>query len=94
MSIFLFLLYLLTLKTTIEKSIVCKPNLHVHLRNIGFRLIIFKEKKLPKICNRLKSTSQICHNKTIFFVSECCLKYNELSEEEKIIIESVIELLY
>ena len=95
-----FLLYLLTntmtktIKTIKTKPSLCTQYCHSSLRNMRFKCIIFKEKNLPKLCNELKKTSKIYHNKTIVIAAECFSKYSQLSEEDKLIIENIIDLLY
>jgi len=73
---------------------VFKHDFHHKVRNTVLTMIIFKEKKLHKLCGILKNTLETYHNKTIVAVADSYFMYNDLSEEDKIIIETIIGLCY
>ena len=65
---------------------------NLRLRNYGLRLIVFKEKKLNKILLEVKKIIENYHNKSIIITAQGINTYNELSEEDKLILETVISL--
>ena len=65
---------------------------NLRLRNCGLRLIVFKEKRLNKILFEIKKLLQNYYNKSLVFTAQGINTYNELSDEDKIIIETVISL--
>lgn len=73
-------------------------SINSRLRNTGLRIIVFKEKRIGKLINifknELKHISQLYYNKVLVFTAEGINSYNELSEEEKILIETVLSLCY
>lgn len=66
----------------------------IRIRNTGLRMIIFKEKKLPKIVQKIRNFYEICYYKSIASFGEGIQDYNNLSEEERSLIESIISLCY
>ena len=64
------------------------------MRNYGLRLIVFKEKKLNKILFALKKVTDNYYNKVLVYTAQGINSYNELSEEDKILIETVLSLCY
>jgi hypothetical protein len=73
-------------------------SINSRMRNAGLRIIVFKEKRLGKIVNGIKNDfkflSQVYYNKLLVCTAEGINTYNELSEEEKILIETVLSLCY
>lgn len=66
-----------------------------NLRNSALRIIVFKEKKAPKMLNRLKQFYNACCDKSIACMGEGMNDYNNrLTEEQKLIIETIISLCY
>jgi len=67
-------------------------------RNFGLRVIVFKEKKLAKILkgfsNEIKTISKIYYTKLQICTAEGINIYNELSEEDKIIFDTISSLFY
>jgi hypothetical protein len=68
------------------------PN--IQLRNAGFKMIIFKEKSLPKFIQNFKGFYELYYNKSVAFVGERLGDYNNLSEEDRTLIETIISLCY
>jgi signal recognition particle subunit SEC65 len=62
------------------------------IRNLGFKIIIFKEKKYPKLVDYIKNRYQIYYEKTIATISESVSEYENLSYEEKIIIDFILSI--
>jgi hypothetical protein len=67
---------------------------NLRLRNYGLRLIVFKEKRLNKILFEIKKLLQIYYDKSLVFTAHGINTYNELSEEDKLIFETIISLCY
>ena len=85
---YIFLFYLLQHITS-----ATNPGL-IQVRNTGFRMIIFKEKVLPKILQRWKGLYESCRNKSVFYINTGMVEYYNLSEEDRTIIESIFSLCY
>jgi hypothetical protein len=64
------------------------------LRNYGLRLIVFKEKKLNRLLIEIKRITDVYYNKILVHTAQGINTYNELSEEDKILIETVLSLCY
>ena len=69
-------------------------NLNFNLNRLTLKYIIFKEKKLAKIIKNVANNFDIYHNKSIVCLAEGINSYNELSEDEKTLIEVIISLCY
>lgn len=69
-------------------------NLKKKFNRFALRYVIFKEKKLAKLLKSIINKVEIYHNKSIISVSQGIITYNELSEDNKTIIETVISLCY
>ena len=67
---------------------------NIRLRNFGLRLIVFKEKKIAKFLKGIKNFTEIYYYKAIVHTADGINAYNELSDDDKIIIETVIALCY
>ena len=90
--ILFFLLNTLTIVTTKMSSF--NYGIRHKVRNTIFAFIIFREKKMHKLCNIVKNALNTYHNKSIVTVADGYFSYNELSEEDKIIIETIIGMCY
>ena len=62
------------------------------IRNKTLRYIIFKEKKIINAFRYIKKQTQNYYNKTIVSISEGFEKYNDLSDQDKIIIDTICDL--
>jgi hypothetical protein len=67
---------------------------NLRLRNYGLRLIVFKEKKLNKILFEVKKIIENYHNKSIVITAQGINTFNELSEDDKLILETLISLYF
>ena len=64
------------------------------LKNLGLRFIVFKKKSSPIILKKLKYFYEKCYNKSISSLGEGLIEYNNLSEDDKMIIETILSLCY
>lgn len=91
MNIFLFYALLFS----ISKLIYAENRfMNMNTRNLLLRCVVVKQKKIPILINKFKNFYKLCYDKTIKTMSEGVINYNQLSEEEKTIIEAVISLAY
>jgi hypothetical protein len=85
-----FVTYILLLHCLYVLQILA-TNYNIRIRNTGLRMVIFKEKKLPKILEKFRNFYELCYIKSVASVSE---GINNLSEEERALIEAIISLCY
>lgn len=64
------------------------------LSRLSLRYIVFKEKTMAKILKKIVNKIHFYHTKTIVTVAEGVTTFNELSEDEKTLIETIISLCY
>ena len=65
------------------------------LKNFGLRFLVFKKKSAPKILNKLKKFYDKCYERSVVSIGEGMNDYNNnFTEEEKIIIETILALCY
>ena len=65
------------------------------LKNYGLRFLVFNKKRGPKILNALKNFYDKCYEKSVVSIGEGMNDYNNnFTEEEKIIIETILSLCY
>lgn len=76
---------------SIKKHII---NNNIELRNTIFRMVIFKDKTLPKIMTKIQYFYQLCCYKSVASVGEGMIDYYNLKEDDRTLIESVISLCY
>ena len=92
------LLIVSVLINLINYVMIYSISINSRMRNAGLRIIVFKEKRLGKLLNGIKNEfkylSQIYYNKVLVCTAEGINSYNELSQEEKILIETVLSLCY
>ena len=69
-------------------------NFNIQVRNAGFKMIILKEKSIPKFIKNFKSFYELYYNKSVAFIGERLGDYNNLSEEDRTLIETIISLCY
>lgn len=67
-------------------------NYGIRIRNMGLRLIVLKEKKIHKILNNIHNNINKYHDNIIVYVANSIYRYNELSEDDRLLIETVISL--
>ena len=69
-------------------------NFNHNLNRLALRYVIFREKKFAKIIKTIRNNLDIYHNKSIVCVAQGIISYNDLSEDEKTLVEAVISLCY
>jgi hypothetical protein len=69
-------------------------NFNHSLKRFALRYVIFKEKKVAKILKNIIHKIEINYNKSFASLAEGVSIYTELSEDEKILIETIISLSY
>ncbi len=89
-------IYIIFLIILFSNNIVCICNNYYsnRLRNTALRLYLFKQKNLENILKRFSNIYEKIYNKSLISVSEGITEYYSLTEEERIIIETVISLIY
>ena len=65
------------------------------IKMYGLRILVFKKRGAPKLLNACKKFSVSCYNKLIVSLAEGMNDYNNnLTEDQKMIIETIISLCY
>ena len=65
------------------------------MKNYALRIWVLKKKNTPKILNAIKGFYNKCYDKTVVSIAEGMNDYkNNFTEEEKIIIETILSLCY
>ena len=60
------------------------------IRNLGLKIIIIKRKEYPKLLDTIKIKTQDLYEKTITRIGEYMCEYENLSPEDKAIVEFII----
>jgi len=94
MNIVILVFLLNTIRLVVTKFIFNNHEYHHNLNRLSLRYIVFREKKIGKIIKTIRNNLNIYHNKSIACVAEGIISYNDLSEDEKTLIETVISLCY
>ena len=63
-------------------------------KNNYLKLVLFSDKKNIKIFKELNNFYKICYNKSISCIGQGISDYNNLTEDEKQIVEAIISLCY
>jgi len=63
------------------------------IRNMSFKFIIFKEKKAPRLLNYFSSEYQKVYDKLFISIADGIIKYENLSDEDKYIVDFVFSTL-
>jgi hypothetical protein len=71
-----------------------KRHINMVMRNYALRCFIVKQKKIPILMNKFKNFYKLCYEKTLSSISDGVINYNQLSDDEKTLIEAVISLAY
>jgi hypothetical protein len=64
------------------------------IKNNYLKLVLFSDKKNIKIFKELNNFYKICYNKSISCIGQGISDYNNLTEDEKQIVEAIISLCY
>jgi len=94
MNIIIFFLFLNFFNIVISSSVNKNYTLNYKLNRFALKYVIFKEKKLAKILKSIVNKLEIYHNKSIASVGQGVSSFNDLSDDEKTLIEAVISLCY
>ena len=62
------------------------------IKTFGLRFLVFKKKSVPIIFKNLKYFYNKCYYKSVASIGEGVINYNKLSEEDKLIIETILSL--
>lgn len=71
-----------------------RMNYNHGIRNLGFKIVIFKEKKYPRLVEFIKNKYKIYYDKTIATIGESVMEYENLSYEEKEFIELMLSSVF
>ena len=71
-----------------------KMNYNHSIRNLGFKAIILKEKKYPRLVEYIKDKYKIYYNKSLATIGETIIEYENLSYEEKEFIDLIISTIF
>lgn len=69
-------------------------NCNNNLKKIGFKVVIFKRKEAPKLIKYLKDKLKFYYNKSMVTVAEGIIEYENMSYEDKQIIEFIASFLF
>ena len=94
MNIIICFLLLSSINAGFSMILYNYQNFNHNLNRLALRYVIFKEKKVAKILKNILHTIEIYHNKSIVSVAEGVTSFNELSEDKKTLIETIISLCY
>jgi hypothetical protein len=75
-------------------SVVLSTCLTPNLKKIGYRIIILTKKETPKLLNIFKKQFKNYYDKTIVIVSESLIEYENMSYEDKQIIEFITSFIF
>jgi len=64
------------------------------IRNLGFKVVIFKEKKYPKLVELIKNKYQIYYDKSMATIGESIIEYEKLTPEEKDFIDLILSTIF
>jgi hypothetical protein len=69
-------------------------NYGYQIRNTRLRMIVFNEKKYPVLLYKIKEICEICFIKTNNFLYEQICLYNSLTDDDKLLLDTIGSLLY
>jgi len=81
-----------TINITLASFLNSQWNNH-KFRKTGLKLIIFKEKKIPKLLDLIKKQYKIYYDLTMVKISDGILEYDKLSYEDKEMIDYIISTI-
>jgi signal recognition particle subunit SEC65 len=71
-----------------------RMNYNHGIRNFGFKVVIFKEKKYPRLVEYIKQKYKIYYNKSMATIGESIIEYENLSHEEKELIDLILSSVF
>jgi len=88
------IIYFILLCALFQPLLANNNRIHNHnIRNLSYKVIIFKEKKYPKLLDYIKSEYRKVYNKTICAVNDQINNYESLSPEDKRLLEFMFSLI-
>jgi hypothetical protein len=75
-------------------SVVLSKSLTPNFKKIGYRIIILTKKDTPKFLNVFKKQFKNYYDKTIVIISESLIEYENISYEDKQIIEFITSFIF
>ena len=69
-------------------------NYPARLRNISLRVIVFKDKRVPKILQPLRNICNRYYDKSIVTIADAFDFYSKLSDEDKLLLDTILSLCY
>ena len=94
MRFFNFILLFNLFQALIASNSSPRMNYTHGIRNFGFKAIIFKEKKYPKIAEYIKQQYKNYYDRYMVAVGERIIEYENLSHEEKELIELILSSIF
>lgn len=92
---FIYLILLFSLfYGLVDSNNSSRMNYNHGIRNLGFKFVIFKEKKYPKLIEYIKNKYKIYYNKSMAAIGESVMEYENLSYEEKEIIDFMLSTIF
>ena len=85
----LILLCLININTNLSMN-----NHGIVIKNKFLKFILFNDRKNMQLLKQANNFYKICYNKSLSSIIQGVTEYNNLSEEEKELIEAVISLCY
>jgi ribonucleotide reductase beta subunit family protein with ferritin-like domain len=64
------------------------------IRNLGYKVIIFKEKTYPKLVELIKNKYKMYYDKSMVTIGETIVEYENLSHEEKEFIDLILSTIF
>ncbi len=86
-------IFILLICINFVHSITSNQN-NLRLRNLGLRIIVFKKKKLNKLLVNFHKIGENYYNKSLVLTANGVNYYNELSEDDKMLLDAVLSLCY
>ena len=90
------IIYLILLNTLFQTILASSSNMNYNnkLKKIGFKVIIFREKKYPKMLNYIKQQYKIYYDKSMIAISNGINEYENLPYEEKAVVDFIMSIIF
>jgi hypothetical protein len=94
-TVFKILILIILINILINIITIYSISISPRLRNLGLRIVVFKEKKIGKILKGFQVLSEMYYNKVLICTANGIHTYNkDFTEDEKLIIETLLSLCY
>jgi hypothetical protein len=90
MQLFNIVLLFSLLQAVIASNSIRQINYNHGLRNLKFKFVILKDKEYPKLIKYIKNKYKLFYEKAIATIGEGMMEYENLSYEDKEIIDLLI----